>query len=391
MKAIAKKIYILMFLTAVGAGLWSCNEEESGGDPFVHYVRVTDPAASDSLLVSTYQGQMIAIMGDNLMEIRELWFNDLPATLDPTFITNTTVISRVPSRLPSDINNMMTMVFKNGDSLKYDFSVDISEPVINRAFCEYLVEGGVGTIYGDYFYEPLSITFTGGAQATVYETIDDQTLIFQVPAGVQPGPVTITSNFGEAESEFWFQDNRGVFVDFNTPLSGSLWHPSGGASSLVPSTANIAPIDGAFLYTLNDYGAWSWTELFTGTAEAPELAGMTNIPEAALSNPGAYSFKFELNTLADPTGASVNIYIGNNVGGANRGPNSPDTYSWTPNIHTEGEWQTVVIPWETVYTEMGEFPYSATGYGISMVVQGPNSATLDFGIDNMRVVPTVSE
>ncbi|MBN8651337.1 MAG: hypothetical protein J0L67_07910 [Cytophagales bacterium] len=379
----------LLVAFALSVLLFSCNEDETG-TPVINYIRVTNPVASDSLLVAAGQGQMIAIMGDNLQNTKEVWFNDLKALVLPTFVTKTNIILRVPSQIPNEITNTLKLVFYNGESLLYDFTVDISEPVINRMKSEYVVAGGEAIFYGNYFYAPLTVTFGGGVEGEII-SVTDQELHVRIPAGVQPGPVTIASNFGEAESNFWFMDNRNLIMDFDIPLSGSgdLWHPSGGPSAILASHPDFPNISGGFLRSRLDYGAWGWAEMLTGVATAPELANMKNIPEEALLNPTSYSLKFEINTHAPLTGAAFNIYIGNNVGGANRGYNG-DGYTWLPNFNTEGAWETITIPWQTFY-EANRFPYSETGYGISIVVQGPNAATLNYAIDNMRVVPNTND
>lgn len=367
----------------------SCSDDETGA-PFINYIRVTNPAASDSLLISASQGQMIAIMGNNLQSTKEVWFNDLKALVLPTFVTRTNVIVRVPAQIPNQITNTLTMVFSDGKSLVYDFAVDISAPLINRMKCEYVPEGGEAVFYGNFFYAPLTVTFEGGAEGEIVSVTDEE-LHVRIPAGAQPGPVTIASNFGETESDFWFMDNRNVIINFDIPLSGSgdLWHPSGGPSAIVASHPDFSNISGSFLMSQLDYGAWGWAEMLTGVATAPELADMKNIPAEALLNPASYVLKFEMNTHAPLTGAAFNIYIGNNVGGAARGYNG-DGYTWLPNFNTEGEWQTISIPWQTFY-EANRFPYSVSGYGISIVVQGPNAATLNYALDNLRVVPITND
>src|SRR5690606_39934912 len=105
---------------------------ECGGSPRVRYVRITEPTSADSLLVAAAQGQMVAIMGENLQNVVEVWFNDQPAQLQTTFITSTSIITRVPAELPEVITNKLTLVFANGQTLEYDFSVDISEPLVTR-------------------------------------------------------------------------------------------------------------------------------------------------------------------------------------------------------------------------------------------------------------------
>ena len=125
-------IAFLAIVIAMAGVLTNCSDEDSGGAPRVKYVRITEPTSSDSLLVAASQGQMVAIMGENLQHTVELWFNDQPAALTSTFVTNTSIITRVPTVLPEEITNKIRLVFSNGSSLVYDFSVDVSEPIVSR-------------------------------------------------------------------------------------------------------------------------------------------------------------------------------------------------------------------------------------------------------------------
>src|SRR5258708_29820824 len=92
MKSKYKYSLLLIIVLIVSAVLSRCSKEEVGS-PSISYIRITDPTASDSLLATAGQGQMIAIIGVNLQPVQEVWFNDQRAQLVPTFITNTTVIT----------------------------------------------------------------------------------------------------------------------------------------------------------------------------------------------------------------------------------------------------------------------------------------------------------
>ncbi len=88
------KISHLALAIALIAGIAaSCNKEEAdtsrdcSGAPAVRYIRSTDPGKSDSLLVGSFMGSLIAIVGDNLCNAQEMWFNDQKAVLNPTFVT----------------------------------------------------------------------------------------------------------------------------------------------------------------------------------------------------------------------------------------------------------------------------------------------------------------
>lgn len=408
MKVIYRYLLLLMVFT-VGVVVLSCSDEESGGKPVITYVRITTPASSDSLVGAAGQGQMVAIMGRNLGNVRQLWFNDKPAVLNPSFITNATVITRIPSEIPEVITNELKMIFSNGDSLIYDFSVNIGKPQIDRLKSEYVNEGDVAIIYGNYFYEPLTVTFTGGLQGEIV-SVEDDVMEVIVPQGAQPGPITIASNFGKTESNLWFKDNRNIILSFDNmsgingqaPSSSSLWHPVPGDVNYASSSVDGIPsINGNYLYNPlggGGYAAWGWAELWTGTKTAPELADLKNIPKESFTNPRAYSLKFEVLTTKSLTGAWINIWIGNDISKlSSRGPVggklNPALYTWQPNLDTEGVWQTVTIPWSEfyAYAANSEFVYSADGYDISVVMQGPNAATVEaFAIDNVRVVPNTN-
>ncbi|GAB2545221.1 glycan-binding surface protein [Rufibacter soli] len=377
------KTLLFLFLAFAMSGVFTaCSEDDdlsNGGKPMISYIRVTKPTASDSLIVKAGQGKMVAIVGDNLANVKELWFNDQPASLNPSYITNTTIITRIPAQIPTTINNKLRMVFANGEELLHDFTVDISKPRIDRMMSEYVNTGENAIIVGDFFYEPLKVTFTGGVQGEIVSIKDFKTLEVKVPQGAQPGPITITSNFGETESVFWFRDNRNLIATFDAGTSG-LWH---GPNFIKESDATVKPINGKFLRIDNNLGAWAWYETYVGEQSSVAATENKNIPADAFANPAKYSLKFEINTQESLTGAWYRMYMGPDMAGK-RGD---VYYNWQPNLHTEGKWQTVTIPWEDFWKANKEFAYNANGYGVSMHFSGPNAVKAKFAIDNMRVVP----
>jgi hypothetical protein len=389
-RRIMKYRYKILFLIAAFAmtgTLMNCSDDSEGA-PMISYVRVTDPEASDSLLAAAGQGQMIAIIGENLGSTNEVWFNDQKATLNATLITNTTIITRIPSEIPLDITNKLKLVFANGETLLHDFTVDISKPVISRMKSEYGEVGEEFTFYGDYFYEPLTVTFTGGVQAEIV-SVDDQELVVEVPDGAQPGPVTIESNFGVTETDGWFNDDRNIIATFEGPFGAGWWK---GGDFVVASDPDIPNVSGKFMrVNKGNVGAWPFLELYGGPSDGEVPTTTKFIPEEAFSKPTAYNFKFEINTLASTTGINMRIYIGPANGGAFDGARQSIYYVWQANIHTQGDWETVTIPWADVYNANQRFAYNPNGYAMFIYCHGPNAASYNFGLDNIRVVPVVSE
>ena len=168
-------------------------------------MRVTNPAASDSLLVAAGQGQLIAIIGDNLQDTRQIWFNDQQATLTPTYITKTSVLVTVPAHIPLVLNNKLKMIFANGDSLLFNFKVTINKPTVTSMNCEYALVGGTAVIHGNYFYPPLTVTFPGGKLGTNVSVDATNTILTVTVPDTIPGQIAVSSNFGVTKASLLFE------------------------------------------------------------------------------------------------------------------------------------------------------------------------------------------
>lgn len=375
MKTFNQLIVLFVMALALTGTFTSCSKNDGGGEPKINYVRVTNPNSSDSLLVGAGQGKLIAIMGENLGGAMEMWFNDQQASLNPTYITNTTILVNVPSQIPLSINNKLKIIFKDGRTLLYDFQVQISKPTVNSMVSEYVNTGDIATIRGDYFYSPLTVTFTGGVKGELV-SIKDQEVQVKVPVGAQPGQITVKSNFGETKSNFWFRDNRNMFID-SDPYEG--WWNSGYVITN-PGAADPQKINGNYLRFKKAIGAWSWNELAGGPASAMPVHSK-NIPDAAILKPEDYNLKFEVNTMKPYNANMLKINVALTAEDNN-------AYQWKPPYDTKGQWQTVVIPFEEVVASYAVKPtVSPNGYWSRLLFHGPGDLDADISLDNFRVVP----
>jgi len=375
------KIVAILFIAMAATTIYtSCSKDnDDSGEPRVRYVRVTRPESKDSLLVGAGQGRLIAIVGENLGGVTEVWFNDQKANLTPTYITNTSVLVTVPTPIPIIISNKLKMLFKNGKTLERDFVVEISEPWLQNMVSEFVNTGEVATIRGDFFYEPLTVTFTGGVAGTLVDVKDDLIQV-RVPAGAQPGQITVKTNFGETKSDFWFRDNRSIFIS-SDPFTG-WWNASYVVSN--PGASDPPLINGNYIRFKKPIGAWSWNELAGGPASAMGNISK-NVPDAAILKPEDYYLKFEVNTVKPYTSNLMKINVALNA-------EDNDNFRWDPPFDTKGQWQTVSIPFETV---TGSFRVKPTvnpnGYWCRILFHGPGDLDADICLDNFRVVPKVSK
>jgi Surface glycan-binding protein B xyloglucan binding domain len=378
MKKIFNSIMLVTLVVAVSGIHTSCNREtpiSSKGQPMIKYVRVTNPVSADSLLVGAYQGNLIAIVGENLQDAVEVWFNDQKASLTPTYITSTTILVSVPNQIPRVITNKLKIVFSDGRILLYDFKVQISEPIVNSMSCEYVNTGETATIRGDFFYDPVTVTFTGGVTGTIV-SVTDRILKVKVPAGAQPGRIIVKTNFGETKSNFWFRDNRNIFIS-SDPFTG-WWNSSFVITS--PAAGDPPIINGNYIRVKRAIGAWVWTEVAGGPASAMGTISK-NVPDAAILKPSDYNLKFEVNTMKPYNSNVLKI----NVGLLSENNNE---YRWLPPFDTQGQWQTVIIPFQEVVASYGApLVISPDGYWARLLFHGPGDLDADISFDNFRVVP----
>lgn len=380
MKKIYQSLLLLFTIVSIGVLYTSCSkDDDEDGQPVVKYVRITAPESADSLLVAAGQGQLIAIIGENLQNTREIWFNDQQAALTSTYITKKSVLVSVPGKIPKEINNKLKIVFSNGQTLEQDFILQISEPVISNMLSEYVLTDETATINGNYFYAPLKVKFTGGVEGEVISVVDEIIRV-KVPAGAVPGPITVTTNFGSSESDFWFRDNRNIFIS-SDPFTG-WWNESYVVKT--PDPDGPPSINGNYIRVKKAIASGSWNEIAGGPASAMGPISK-NIPDEAILKPEKYYLKFEVNTIKP---------YKNNVFKINVGLQSEynDEYRWLPPYDTKGKWQTVVIPFEEV-TASYKTPLvvNPNGYWTRLLFHGPGDLDADISFDNFRVVPKVTK
>ncbi|MEH0153394.1 glycan-binding surface protein [Limibacter armeniacum] len=374
-----KYIVTLFIPIILGISLTSCQEDDlvNNGKPVIYYIRVTDPAEADVALDSAYMGNLIAIVGDNLGDVREIWFNDQSAILNPAFISDQSILVTTPNTPPAEVTDELTLKFGNGGELTHSFSISISAPRVDVLKNEYAPVGTPLTIKGDFFFDPLVVTFEGGVEAEVVSLAQSELTVI-VPEGAAPGAVTVETNFGTATSSQMYYDTRNVFADFEDEPSG-WWH---GHLFIVDQDPDVDPISGRFIRVNQEYAGWF--EMLVAPANSSLATG--NIPADAIQNPQKYNLKFELNTVtpwADQT--VLKFFIGNEIEPDRHSQN----YAWASGaIDTKGKWETMSIPFEYIMANSAANPNTNEGkYAVSFFFNEGVSQTLNFAVDNFRVTP----
>lgn len=389
------KYLALLIIPALFVGVMSCEKDDdnsgSGGEPAVHYIRSTDPGKSDSLIVGSFMGSLIAIVGENLAGTRELWFNDQKAILNPTYITNQTIIVNVPSTVPTEVTNKIRFVFADGSELLHDFSVNVPAPLLSKIKCEYVPDGGTVVLEGDFFFEPIKVTFPGGLEAQVV-SLDKTKLEVTVPDGAGAGPISVQTNFGKVNSSFFFRDNRNIILDYDGKNHETWTAPIG--------TTDPAGCSGGYAYLKHpSNSAWQWTNELTMQYWAPR--GRGNVP-VATGNINDLALKFEVNVPTEWRDVRMEIFFGPYADDHGRDAPATAIARWKPwkngPFKTDG-WETVTIPLTEFKFYKDDSDDSEIGSrkienlssltNVVMMLFGPanGSNPVHVCVDNVRVVP----
>ena len=140
-----KTIKYILAVCALVLGFQSCCDEPdkyetTDGVPTIRYIRnlgteittSTDPSdkvlTNGQLVESASPEATLCIVGENLRSIVELYFNDKPATLNSSYITDNTMIVVVPKEVPTAVTNLITMKTADGQEVTHPFKVVISAP-----------------------------------------------------------------------------------------------------------------------------------------------------------------------------------------------------------------------------------------------------------------------
>ena len=245
----------------------SCEDEPdkyevADGLPTVRYIRSPYAVSADSLITEASTGTTICLVGENLRSIYELYFNDVQAILNSSYMTDNTVIVDVPQSIPTEVSNKMYMVTRNGETVEYDFSVTVPAPTLTTMSCEYAPAGSEVTITGNYFVDdpnvPLSVVFPGDIEVTEFTNISQSSISFIMPECTEEGAIDVTTIYGTTTSAFHYLDTRGMLFDFDgmTGLGNHGWHDRTITSDETSITGNFVQL-GDGNTTLDAAGGWN--------------------------------------------------------------------------------------------------------------------------------------
>ena len=432
----------------------SCKDEPDayeiqGGKPTINFIRPVSVEAKDSIITAASMRSTVCVVGENLRSVTALFFNDQPAVLNTSYMTDHTLIVTVPNEIPDLVTDKIYFVTQSKDTVAYDFHVIIPAPVVSSMSNEWAAAGEEVTIVGDYFldYEDYPLTVHIGdftLPRSAIKSITKNRITFVMPEGVPHEKVSVESIYGETEGAFQYMDNRGMLFDFDTPCkTGTVLGNNGWHARTI--TADDTSLSGNYLVmgggaAMGEDGGWNDKD-FSFEYWAGDWGDPENYPShprisdlADFSDFENLNLKFEMCIPAENawSAAPMQIYFGsvqqitngaagvkdiygNTLGGANntffheQGKLNRALYMpWKDTddklYHTDGKWTTVTIPFsdftmdydgnkiDVFFTSVADFG----SFNIFIIRGGyDDKSALPVGvacnpiikIDNIRVVP----
>jgi len=393
----------MLILTGLFSGtvFQACEKSNTDtGMPVVNYIRINDPAKSDSLIVSALMGNIIVLMGENLQDVNQVWFNDQPASVNTNLVTSTAIIVTIPNVIPGIVTNQIRLITSSKkDTLKVPFNVKVPGPQLDAMLCEYVPTGGTAVIKGNFFVNdpgsPLKVFFPGNIEGTVTDATINEIKV-TVPAGSGVGPIQVKTIYGSTNSTFFFRDDRNILLDFDTKTAAGGWRSGVIKNSPDPISGNYVKFTG----TMAGKSGATWNEDAFSFDFWPSANGRPDIPFTGdLANA---VIKFECNVFDTwQAGALQMIFTPYATSGTNSyiADAAVPRGLWIPWKAT-GSYKT--SGWTTVTVPLSEFKYAPDGSvgsnaltadmisGLTFFVYsgGVDGAdgTVNMCIDNIRVV-----
>lgn len=410
------KALVIAAVSLTGITLTSCEDEPdkyetTKGTPTVNYIRclsseVEDKSATEEQIMTN--GQLVeeagpqatlCLVGENLRSITEMYFNDQRAVLNPSLITDNTLIVTVPVSVPKAVTDKIYMINTAQDTTTVNFHVIIPGPTLFQMDFEYAKPGSEVTLSGRYLIDdpavPLQVFFRDAndnpTEAKVKSISEDYTtVVVEVPADAAEGNITVDNVYGSVTSGFKFMDagdgkSSWMLFDFDgkTGLSNHGWH-----NQIIQS--DEWSISGSYLQlgngeaTMNDE-TWDdshfsfeyWPGNWKDTEDYADWGCVRISDIADFSNWEKMSMKFELcvpkanpwsacalqiipaSTQVVTLGSAGTDIYGNPTGGCTNGYISGNECPralyrpWTTNggtFDTGDKWITVTIPLASSFT-----------------------------------------
>lgn len=207
------KLSMLFFL---GIMTWAaCTKEVDKSAPVIDRFRLT---AKDSSIMAAGIGNTVAIIGAHLGSTQQVFFNDYPIYINPSYIKDDVILVQLPRETPYRAQaNKVKVVTLYGEAIK-DFKVLQPGPTLTSFAPTSGNPGDIITIYGKDLDNAQKVLI-GTDSVKIVSNISDTEIKVAVPPAGAAGQITVYTVGGYATTATSF----GVSVVIYGDVMGSGW------------------------------------------------------------------------------------------------------------------------------------------------------------------------
>ncbi len=392
-----KNILAILVLTLLVATT-GCKKSSSSGGPTIKYLRndnnrstFTSPNKLDTIVSAGIQGQWVIIVGTNLKNTIDVFFNGRRAAyLNVALNSDTTVITRIPTLTFSTLNpdslNTLRVVTSTGEiTVKFPIAVG-SAPTFTGVSNEYAKANDSVIINGTNLNGLTRLNYAGSVITDFKEILTGREVRFKLPSSF--------NNTGKLS----FSTVRGsinTYFNLNDPVTGMVCNFDDinifdNTTAVISSDNSLFPNNrGNFCRTQFD----NTTSKFTDPGRSINLiaANLLHVDSIANGNIANYAYKFEAFVKQPWSTGYWQIVLGTGTYSARFNP-------YTAGVpYTTTGWTTFTIPLNTFRTNNGAGTaatrlnqlFGTTGsiaHAWRFVEGTPVVANFDMAVDNIRIV-----
>ena len=157
---------------------------------------------------------LIVVEGSGFGDLQAINFNDnVPADFNPSFGTEEALLFRVPPDAPLGVNDIL-IATEEGQTT-FPFRVTLEAPRVSFFEPKSANEGETVYILGENFFEPIEVLFFDSIAGNIIYLQEDS-LVVEVPAGVEKGRLKVKANGGSSlTGEVFFSTTDILVNDFD--------------------------------------------------------------------------------------------------------------------------------------------------------------------------------
>ncbi|MCC8408580.1 glycan-binding surface protein [Mucilaginibacter sp. UR6-1] len=253
MKNSSLTIKAIVYLALVSTmALFSCKKNQSAGPPTITGFRLYAQSPLDSVIAEDADikairpGDMIVIQGNNLDNMRAVFFNGFPAAINTAFSSKNNFVVEVPGNIPfatipeADFNTVK--VVTEGGTVIKKFPIVAPKPIITGISNEMPNPGETITLYGSGLFAVTKLTLPGNIDVPVTGVVSDPGGVsadFELPAGFtnQSGTISVETKYGVSTSIAKLNDATGMVCNFDD-LNG---FDAGNTTATVINSSSLYP------------------------------------------------------------------------------------------------------------------------------------------------------